>query len=53
MSDCEAELLQVIPGQLRQDLGVDRIVAERGFVLPESEVLEPSRDVHYRLHSAG
>jgi len=53
MSDArDAEFLQVIPGQLRQDFGVDRIVAERGVILFETEVLEPRRDVHGRLHSA-
>ncbi len=51
MSDARnAEFSQVIPGQLRQDFGVDRIVAERGVILPETEALEPGRDVHGRLH---
>jgi hypothetical protein len=38
--------------QGREDVALDRVVSERRFVLPETEVLEPGRDVHGRLHSA-
>jgi hypothetical protein len=47
-----ADLLQVLDCQVRKDRLTDPVVAERGFVLPETQVLEPGRDVHGRLHSA-
>ena len=50
--DRDAEILQIFDRQARQEVGVDRVVAERRFVLPETEVVEPGRDVHGRLHSA-
>ena len=34
-----------------QQIAVDRVIAERQFVLPETEMAEPGRDVHGRLHS--
>jgi hypothetical protein len=51
--DRDAEILQIFGGQARQEVAVDRVVAERRFVLPETEILEPGRDVHGRLQSAG
>ncbi len=50
--DRDAEILQIFGRQARQEVAVDRVVAERRFVLPETEILEPGRDVHGRLHSA-
>jgi hypothetical protein len=38
--DCDAEMLQIFGRQARQEVGVDRVVAERRFVLPETEVVE-------------
>jgi hypothetical protein len=49
----DAEILEIVGGQARQDIAVDRVVSERRFVLPETEILEPGRDVHGRLQSAG
>ena len=50
--DRDAEILQIFGRQARQEVAVDRVFAERRFVLPETEVLEPGRDVHGRLQSA-
>ena len=50
--DSDAEIPQIFGCQARKEVAIDRIVAERRFVLPETEILEPSRDVHGRLHSA-
>ena len=51
--DRDAEILQIFGRQARQEVAVDRVIAERRFVLPETEILEPGRDVHGRLQSAG
>ena len=51
--DRDAEIFQIFGRQARQEVAVDRVVAERRFVLPETEVVEPGRDVHGRLHSQG
>ena len=51
-NDRDAEILQIFGGQAWQEVAVDRVIAEGRFVLPETEVLEPGRDVHGRLHSA-
>ena len=51
--DRDAEIPQIFGRQAREEVAVDRVVAERRFVLPETEILEPGRDVHGRLHSAG
>jgi hypothetical protein len=48
----DAELFEISVGQIRQDLRVDFVFAERGFVLAETEVPQPSPDVHGRLRSA-
>jgi hypothetical protein len=47
-----AEVLEVLGGQLRQYRGIDRVVAKRLLVLPQSEAVEPGRDVHARLPAA-
>ena len=38
--------------QVRKDCLTDYIIAEHGFVLPKTEILQPGPDVHGRLHSA-
>jgi hypothetical protein len=48
----DAEILEVVGGQLGQHCGVDRVVAKRLFVLPHSEAVEPGSDVHTRLPAA-
>ena len=50
--DRDAEILQIFGRQARQKVAVDRVIAEGRFVLLETEVLEPGRDVHGRLLSA-
>ena len=50
-NDRDAEIFQIVGGKARQEVAVDRVVAEGRFVLPETEVFEPGRDVHARLHS--
>jgi hypothetical protein len=50
--DRDAEILQIFGRQGREEVALDRVVAERRFVMPETEVVEPGRDVHGRLHSA-
>jgi hypothetical protein len=44
----DAQLLQVLRRQGRQNLAVDLIVAKGSLVLPEAEALQPSRDIHAR-----
>ncbi len=51
--DRDAEIPQIFGRQARQEIAIDRVVAERRFVLPETEILEPGRNVHGRLLSAG
>jgi hypothetical protein len=46
--DGDAHVLEVVAGQLAQDLGVDGIVAERLLVLAQAEPVQPSPDVHPR-----
>ena len=42
----QAELAQVVRGQLRQNLGVDLFVEERLRVAPQAQYAQPSLDVH-------
>ena len=37
---------QVVGGQLCQYSAIDIVVAERGKIAPETQTLEPRRDVH-------
>src|SRR5262245_29458460 len=48
----DAQILKVIGCQLAQNLGIDRVIAKRLFVLLHPEVAEPSCDVHARLPGA-
>ena len=41
-----AEVLEVLIGQLRQNISVDFIAAKRSFVLSEFEAAQPSPDIH-------
>jgi hypothetical protein len=41
-----AEVLEVLIGQLWQNISVDFIAAKRSFILPESEAAQPSPDIH-------
>src|SRR5262249_10578963 len=50
--EIDAQILKVIDCQLAQDLGIDRVIAKRLFVLLHPEVAEPSCDVHARLPGA-
>jgi hypothetical protein len=50
--EADAEVLEVVGGQLRQYRGVDRVVAKRLFVLLHAEAVEPGRDVHVHLPDA-
>ena len=43
-----AEFLQVVGRQPGQDFGVDLVVAERLFVLPQAEPAQPGPDLHLR-----
>ena len=42
----DADLLEIVGGQVRKNVAVDRVVAERGFVLAETEVIQPSAEIH-------
>jgi hypothetical protein len=42
----QTELFEVLVGELRQDRGIDLVVAEHWLVALQTEALEPSRDVH-------
>ena len=48
----DAELLKVGIGQLRQDVAVDRVLAERLLVLLQLQIAEPCRDVQQHLRQA-
>jgi hypothetical protein len=50
-----AEADQVLGRQIRQDVSVDEIVAERRLVLLKTELLKPTRyvDCHDGSHSSG
>src|SRR5262249_43523337 len=53
MSDeSDAEILQILSGQLGQHGSVDRVVAKGLFVLLQPETAEPHPDVHARLPGA-
>jgi hypothetical protein len=45
----DAEVPEIVGGQLRQHRGIDLVVAKGLFVLLQSEAVEPRRDVHARL----
>ena len=42
----DADILQVIAGQLRQLRAIDRVVAEGGFVLLQPQASQPVCDIH-------
>ena len=42
---------QVLSRQVRQDLSVDFVVAERWLVLSKTELLQPTRDIDRHLRS--
>jgi hypothetical protein len=46
MAKKDPEFFQVSVGQRGQDLGVDRVIAERLLVALQPEIVQPSRDVH-------
>jgi hypothetical protein len=50
--DHDAEILQVFGSHARQEVTVNRVVAESRFVLPKTEIFELGADVHGCLHSA-
>ena len=50
--DRDAEIFQIFGRHTREEFALDRIIAKHRFVLSETEVLEPGRDVHGRLQSA-
>src|SRR5215469_7671019 len=47
-----AKLLEIDLGQLRQDISVDFIRAEKGLALSEAETSEPTPDIHVRAPRA-
>jgi hypothetical protein len=47
-----AELLEIGFGELRQDFGVDRVLAEKGEVLAKPEAPQPVAHIH-RLSPEG
>ena len=52
MPERHADLLEVGLGQVGQDVRVDLMLAEQGFVLSEAEGLQPLGDVHVRTACA-
>ena len=50
--EADADIPEIIGGQLRQHRGVDLVVAKSLFVLLQSEVVEPRRDIYARLPDA-
>ena len=45
----DADLLEILPGQLGEYLGVDAVVAKRRLVLLEPQAPQPRRDLHAAL----
>jgi hypothetical protein len=53
MSDqADADVREILGGQLRQHRSIDRVVAKRLFVLLQPETVEPRRYIHARLPHA-
>ena len=48
----DADVPEIVGGQLREDRSVDLVVAKCLFVLLQSEAVEPRRNVHARLPDA-
>jgi hypothetical protein len=48
MPERNAEVLEVLLGELRQNIGVDFAVAEHGLALFEAEAPQPGPDVNGR-----
>ena len=48
MPERHADLLEVGFGQVGQDVRVDLVLAEQGFVLSEADRVQPLADVHRR-----
>jgi hypothetical protein len=46
MSGQNAEIAQMLIGQLGQHIGFDLMFPEQGFILTEAETFEPRPDVH-------
>ena len=46
MPERDTKVLEVLIGQIRQNISVDIIAAKRSFILPESEAAQPSPDIH-------
>jgi len=44
VDDGDADILQVLRRQLRQDLAIDLVLAKRGLVLSEAETSQPPPD---------
>ena len=47
MTEYDIQLLKIRLGQVRQDIEVDRVLAESRSILPEAQPIEPSR---HRAH---
>jgi hypothetical protein len=45
----DADLPEILPGQLGQDLGVDAVIAKRRFVFLQPQTAKPRRNVHRAL----
>jgi hypothetical protein len=49
VTERDAELLEVALGQLRQHLGVDFALAERGLILTQAKASQPTSEIHHRV----
>ena len=47
----DAQILQIVRGQIREDRRVDGVVAERRLVIAEAEVAQPCPNIHRRAVS--
>jgi hypothetical protein len=49
VSEGDADILEVLIGQLRQDVGVDLVLPKQVVVLIKAETAEPGPDIHFQL----
>jgi hypothetical protein len=51
VTEGDADLLKVDLGQLRQHIGVDFALTERGFILTKAKASQPTSEIHNRVLS--
>ena len=49
VSERDTELLQMLVGQLRQDIRIDAVLAKHAFILAKAERTQPFGDIHVAI----